>query len=53
MQKRFCSCGQEIWVQYLLSLNNLQALFTHEPHGGNLLITCPHCGEILSIHNLL
>ena len=52
MQKRFCSCGQEIWVQYILSVPAFQALFTTHERGGDLLHICPHCKNQLNINEL-
>lgn len=53
MQKRFCSCGQEIWVQYVLSTSSstLPPMFTNEVFG-DVLHICPKCAQVININEL-
>lgn len=50
MQKRYCACGQMVWVQYVHTetgwFSQLQA------HPRERLGMCPNCGRCLDINTL-
>ena len=60
MQKRFCSCGQAVLVDYMLSGSLCDTMFRSDKqacgHGfseqGDILLCCPHCGTLLNINEL-
>jgi hypothetical protein len=51
MQKRFCLCGQAVWVHYLFIGRLWRTLFAKREEG-QAVRTCPGCGMPLSIHSL-
>lgn len=53
MQKRFCNCGQTVWVLYIPRDAQWKPFFYNrsERHGQRVEV-CPHCGAPLSIHIL-
>ncbi|MDL2306469.1 hypothetical protein LJC48_00365 [Desulfovibrio sp. OttesenSCG-928-C06] len=57
MQKRYCTCGQAVMVDYMFSNSMCDTMFrnetTEQEHSkGELLLTCPHCTTLLNINNL-
>ena len=50
MQKRFCTCGFMVWVEYLLSSSNYNLRFFGQH--GNSVSTCPCCDKSLDINSL-
>lgn len=53
MQQRFCSCGFPVWVQYLFSETNCNALFWATVYRtGKRITRCPLCGSTLDIDQL-
>ncbi len=50
MQKRYCSCGQQIFVMFDFSLNVWRAFFYNgHPSRSHRTSTCPSCGAQLHI----
>ena len=53
MQKRYCQCGQSVWVRYLLNAQLCISLFL-DANGGEekSLDRCPRCHRRLDINEL-
>jgi len=61
MQKRYCSCGQSIWVDYhffgALCSPRFLGEVSHEAGDAasareGALLECPHCQSLLTINTL-
>lgn len=52
MQKRYCSCGSAVWVNYVNAESDWNVLFLFDPRRGFCLRLCPHCGRKLNIDEL-
>ncbi|GAB7024231.1 hypothetical protein JCM12178A_27900 [Salidesulfovibrio brasiliensis] len=53
MQKRYCSCGNPVHVQYINRGARRRLLFwAFAREGGATTCTCPHCRRTLNINEL-
>ncbi|WP_202593854.1 hypothetical protein [Desulfohalovibrio reitneri] len=54
MQRRRCTCGRDIWVQYRLNGNRgvRPVFWSVSLHSGRTLHVCPSCGSMLHIDAL-
>lgn len=53
MQKRYCSCGHMVWVEYLLRWEDCVSVFWEgDGFRGVTVYRCAHCGRRLDINDL-
>ena len=53
MQRRYCTCGYPVWVQYLFGEKEYKAIFWKKSGSvGTRLKLCPCCGQKLDIDEL-
>lgn len=52
MQKRYCTCGSLVWVNYEGRENCWMARFLQEPQHTVFICQCPVCGQRLNIDDL-
>lgn len=51
MQKRFCSCGYPVLVEYVLRHRFFRAMFKTKKDG-QTIHRCPNCGQTLNINEV-
>lgn len=49
-QTGYCTCGHEIWIEYLWTGNEWRARFSVEDNAE--VANCPQCGALLDIEKL-
>jgi 5-methylcytosine-specific restriction endonuclease McrA len=52
MQKRYCTCGRTIWVNYYHTNQGWIPQLNRHAHPQETLRICPNCGRILDINRL-
>ncbi|MBG0775316.1 MAG: hypothetical protein H0S85_02655 [Desulfovibrionaceae bacterium] len=51
MQKRYCTCGREVWVQFMVKRQGVR-FWTLTTTWGRNIRRCPECGGLLSLDGL-
>ncbi len=54
MHQRYCTCGQSIWVNYVMMGRDWRAIFAgrRDAKRAVCLRNCPSCGASLNINKL-